>query len=130
MVSIKSSDLTFSLIGKPKDGLPSLKLPTNLNVMLRFLLYFKCEKLSKQKSINRTCDEVVLRWKKVAEDSTTGYTIQSKLSKLWENYRTIQACGKRSSDEKNKTSDEYRQKLKSLFDIAKPDIEYKLSKMD
>ena len=108
MVSTRSSDLTFPLIDKPKDGLPSLKLPTNLDVMQRFLYYFKCENLSNQKSINRTFDEVVLLWKKVAEGSTGGYTcyvslntIESKLSKLWENYRTIQAWEKRSSDEKN-----------------------------
>ena len=60
MVSTRSTDVAFPLIGKPIDRLSSLKLPTNLEKMQRFLYHFKCDKLSKQKSINRTCDEVVL----------------------------------------------------------------------
>ena len=63
MVSTKSADLDFPLLGKLKDRLSSLKLPTNLNMMQQFVYYFTCEQLNKQKSINRTCDEVVLLWK-------------------------------------------------------------------
>ena len=60
MVSTRSTDVAFPLIGKPIDRLSSLKPPTNLEKMQRFLYDFKCDKFSKQKSINRTCDEVVL----------------------------------------------------------------------
>ena len=59
MVSTRGSDLEFPLLGKPREMLSPLKLPTILEVMQRFLHYFKYEKLSKQKSINRTCDEVI-----------------------------------------------------------------------
>ena len=94
--------------------------------MQRFLYHFKCDKLSKQKSINRTCDEVVLLWQKVADGSTPGYTcylsvnsIKTRINTLWEEYRTTQAWGKRSSEEQSKTSKNFKEKLKSLFDIAK-----------
>ena len=125
MVSTRSADVAFPLIGKPIDRLSSLKLPTNLEVMLRFLYHFKCDKLSKQKSINRTCDEVVLLWQKVAEGSTPGYTcylnvnsIKTKINTLWEEYRTTQAWEKRSSEEHAKASKNFKEKLESIFDIA------------
>ena len=137
MVSTRSADVAFPLIGKPIDRLSSLKLPTNLEVMQRFLYHFKCDKLSKQKSINRTCDEVVLLWQKVAEGSTPGYTcylsvnsIKTRINTLWEEYRTTQAWGKRSSEEQSKASKNFKEKLESLFDIARPDIEFRLCEDD
>ena len=60
MVSTRASDLELPLLGKSREMGSPLKLPTNLEVMQRFLHYFKYEKLSKQKSISRTCDEVIL----------------------------------------------------------------------
>ena len=94
MVSLRSADVAFPLIGKPIDRLSSLKLLTNLEVMQRFLYHFKCDKSSKQKSITRTCDKVVLLWEKVAEGSTPGYTcylsvnsIKTRFNTLWEEYR-------------------------------------------
>ena len=99
MVSTRSADLVYALLGKPIDRLSPLKLPTNLDVTQEFLYYFKCEKLSKQKSINRTSDEVVFPWQKVAQGSTPGYTcymslntIKTRINLLWEDYRTTQAC--------------------------------------
>ena len=84
MVSTRSADLVYPLFGKPMDRLFPLKLPTNLHVMQRFLYYFKSEKLGKQKSINRTCDEVVLLWQKVAQGSTPGYTRYMSLNAIKE----------------------------------------------
>ena len=101
MVPTRSADIAFPLIVKPIERLFSLKLPTNLEVMQRFLYYFKCDKLSKQKSINRTSDEVALLWQKIAESSTPGYTcylsvnaIKTRINTLWEKYRATQAWGK------------------------------------
>ena len=136
MVSTRFADVAFPLIGKRIDRL-SLKLPTNLVVIKRFLYHFKCDKLSKQKSINRTCDEVVLLRQKVAEGSTPGYTcylsvnsIQTKINTLWEEYRTTQAWGERSSEKQSTASENFKEKLASLFDIAKPDIEFRLCEDD
>ena len=137
MVSTRSADVAFPLIGKPIDRLSSLKLPTNLEVMQRFLYHFKCDKLSKQKSINRNCDEVILLRQKVAEGSTPGYTcylsvnsIKTRINTLWQEYRRTQAWGKRSSEEQSKASKNFKEKLESLFDIAKPDIEFRLCEDD
>ena len=125
MVSTRSADVAFPLIGKPIDRLSSLKLPTNLEVMLRFLYHFKCDKLSKQKSINRTCDEVVLLWQKVAEGSTPGYTcylnvnsIRPKSIRFGKNTGQRKLRGKRSSEEHSKASKNFKEKLESIFDIA------------
>ena len=74
MTSTRSADL------KLKNRLSSLKLLTNLDVK-RFLIQFKCERLSKQKSVNRTCDEVVLLQKKVVDGSTTKYTCSESLTR-------------------------------------------------
>ena len=117
MAFTRSADLKFPLIGKPKDRLFFSKLPTNSDLMQRFLYYFKCEILSKQKSINRTSDEVVLLWQNVAEGSTPGYScVQRKLSIV---QRKLGVRG----DEQTNASKIYMAKLESLFDIAKPDIE-------
>jgi len=51
MVTTRSSDLELPLLGKPRDQLPSLKLPMNLEVMLRFLYFFKCENLRSKKQL-------------------------------------------------------------------------------
>ena len=114
MVSTRSADVAF-LIGKPIDRLSSLKLPTNLEVMQRLL----------------TCDEVVLLGQKVADGSTPGYTchlsvnaIKTRINTLWEEYRATQAWGKRSSKEQSKASENFEEKLKSLFDIAKQDWKF------
>ena len=48
---------------------------------------------------------------------------------LWEDYRTTQAWGK-SSDEQINASKTYHAKLESLFDIARPDIEFRLCEID
>ena len=40
MVSTRSANVAFPLIGKPIDRLSSLKLPTNLEVMQRSLYHF------------------------------------------------------------------------------------------
>ena len=140
MVSTKASDLQFPHLGKPREMLFSLKLPTNLEVMQRFLHYFKYEKLSKQKSINRTCDEVILLWKKVADGSTpdcicymTLHTVKAKMTQLWEEYRATQAWGERCLDKQTNASAyaaQYKEKLNTLFDIAKPDFEHKLCEED
>ena len=102
MVSTRASDLEFPLLGKPREMLYPIKLPTNFEVMQRFLHHFKYEKLSKQKSINRTCDEVILLRKKVANGSTPGYTcymtlnaVKAKMTKLWEEYRATQRLGRK-----------------------------------
>ena len=101
-------------------------------MMQRFLYHFKCDKLSKQKSINRTCDEVVILWQKVAECSTPGYTcylsvnsIKTRINTLWEEYKTTQAWGKRSFEEQSKASKNFKENLESLFDIAKPNIKFR-----
>ena len=49
---------------------------------------------------------------------------------IWEEYRTTQAWGKRSSEEQSKASKNFKEKLESLFDIAKPDIEFRLCEDD
>ena len=49
---------------------------------------------------------------------------------LWEDYRITQALGKRSSEEQTNASKTYHTKLVSLFDIAKPDIEFRLCEID
>ena len=49
---------------------------------------------------------------------------------LWEEYRTTQAWGKRSSEEQSKASKNFKKKLESLFGIAKLDIEFKLCEDD
>ena len=112
-------------------------IPSTTDRFTRPLNHFKCDKLSKQKSINRTCDEVVLWWQKVAEGSTPGYTchpsvnsIKTRINTLWEEYRSTQAWGKRSSEEQSKASKTFKEKLESLFDIAKPDIEFRLCEDD
>ena len=120
--------------------LSPLKLCTNFEVMQRFLHYFKYEKLSKHKYINRTCDEVILLWKKVADGSTPGYicymtlnTVKVKMTKLWEEYRATQAWGERCLDKRTNASAyaaPYKEKPNTLFDIAKPNIEHKLREDD
>ena len=45
---------------------------------------------------------------------------------LWEEYKTTQAWGKRSSEEQSKASKNFKENLESLFDIAKPNIEFRL----
>ena len=62
-ISTRSAGQDFPHLGKQKDRRSSLKLLTNLDVMQRFLYFFKYELLSKQKFISKTCDEVVLLWK-------------------------------------------------------------------
>ena len=76
-------------------------------------------------------------WQKVAEGSTPGYTcylsvnsIKTRINTFWEEYRTTQAWGKRSSEEQSKASKNFKEKLESLFDIAKPDIEFSLCEDD
>ena len=76
-------------------------------------------------------------WQKVAEGSTPGYpcylsvnSIKTRINTLWEEYRTTQAWGKRSSEEQSKASKNFKEKLESLFDIAKPDIEFRLCEDD
>ena len=56
MVSTRSADLLYPLLGKPIDRL--------------------------QKSINRTCDEVVFPWQKVAQGSSFGYTCYMSLNTI------------------------------------------------
>ena len=101
MVSTRSANLVYPLLGKPVDRLSPLTLPTNLDVMQRFLYYSKRKKLSKQKSLNRTSDEVVFPWERVAQSSTPGYTCYMSLNTIkaiinifWDDYRTTQAWGK------------------------------------
>ena len=72
MVCARASDFECPLLGKPREKLFS-KLPRNLEVMQRFIYFLKYEKLSKQISINRTCDKVIPLWKNVADRSTAGY---------------------------------------------------------
>ena len=76
-------------------------------------------------------------WQKVAEGSTPGYTcylsvnsIKTRIDTFWEEYRTTQAWGKRSSEEQSKAFKNFKEKLESLFDIAKPDIEFRLCEDD
>ena len=118
MAFTRFADLEFPLIGKPKNHLFFMKLPTNLNVMQRFLYYFKCERLSKQKLGNRTSDEAVLLWQKVAEGSTPGYscyknlnTIKSRINTLLGKQRTTLAWGKRIYDKQTNASKIYMAKL-------------------
>ena len=70
IVSTKSADLSFSLLSETKDQLFLLKLPAKLDVMLRFLHYFKCEQLSQQKSVSWKCDIIALLWKEVVNKFT------------------------------------------------------------
>ena len=52
------------------------------------------------------------------------------MNTLWEEYKTTQAWGKRSSEEQSKASKNFKEKLESLFDIAKPNIEFRLCEDD
>ena len=49
-------------------------------------------------------------------------TIKARINMLWEDYRTTQAWGKRSSEKQTNAS--------KTFDIAKPDIEFRLCEID
>ena len=80
---------TFSLFGKPKDQLSFLKLPANLELMQRFLIYFKRDKLSKKNSLPGHVTKLFSRGLKVAGSSTAGYvcymclnTIKAKITNL------------------------------------------------
>ena len=95
--------------------------------MQRFLYYFKCEGLSKQKSINRRSDEVVLLWQKVAV--TSGYSCYKykgfEIRSSQELTRSGMSIAQRklgvtkSSNEQANAVKIYMAKLESLFDIAK-----------
>jgi len=60
-------------------------------------------------------------------------TVKARLTKLWEAYRTTQAWGKNNSEERSGAFDsslKFRTTLDVLFDIAKPDIEFRLCEED
>ena len=48
----------------------------------------------------------------------------------WERIQDNASLGKRSSEEHSKASKNFKKKLESLFDIAKPDIEFRLCEDD
>ena len=53
------------------------KIKSNLEAMQKFLIYFKCVKLSEQIIINQTYNNVILFWKKVADGSLSGCLLLS-----------------------------------------------------
>ena len=65
MIASTSKHVNLPIIGKARtEPFSQLKLPTNGEVLQRFIYHLKVLKISKNKATNVACDEVVNSWKK------------------------------------------------------------------
>jgi len=107
-------------------------LPTNRDVIGRFLYYLKIKKYTLKKSLNASYEEVIAVWKKVSDGATPGYTCymsrKTVLKKLTDLYDML----KKAEDAKSAQS--HREKwisyVDKLFDIAKDDVKEHLCDKD
>ena len=50
----------YPLIGKSlDDSFSPLRMPVNKDVLRKFFYHFKVQQLSKQKSVNQTCSDII-----------------------------------------------------------------------
>ena len=137
MASLRSKDLIFPWIGKPRDKvLSQLQLPTSRDVLQRFLHYLKIENLSRSIAVQKTHEEIDFLWKKVSGETTPGYTcylsknaVKNKINKLWDTYKRIQKISPSNPKYKDEKGT-FVSALDTLFDISKPDAKERLTDED
>ena len=141
MTSSRSKDVLLPIIGKARaEEFSQLRLPTRMEVLQRYIYFFKIAKTTKSRAANSTSHEVINLWKKVADGSTSNCTcyktlksVKSKLQNMWNQYDRIRLSLRPNRKHSNKAiaqEQDFRDKLHILFDISKPDAKEHLKDED
>ena len=132
MTSCRSKDVLLPIIGKARaEEFSQLRLPTSLEVLQRYIYFFKITQTTKSSAANSTSPEVINLWKKVADGSNSNYTyyktlksVKSKLQSMWNQYHRIRWSlrpGPKRSIKAIAQEQDFNNTLHTLFDISKPD---------
>ena len=141
MTSSRSKDILLPIIGKARaEEFSQLRLPTRIEILQRYIYFFKIAKTTKSGAANSTSLEVINLWKKVADGSTSNYTcyktlksVKSKLQNMWNQYNRIRLSLRANRKRSNKAiaqEQDFKNKLHTLFDISKPDAKEHLKDKD
>ena len=91
------------------------KLPTNKEVIGRFLYYLKVEKYTVKQAMSESYDKVIAVWKKVADGATSGYTCNINRKTVLKKLNDLYEMLKRAEDPKCARS--HREKWHFCVDI-------------
>ena len=109
------------LIGQPEPKLPERVLPITEQVLQTF--YHHHETNSVSQGLKLTIDELLSIWARARIPTALHQNITSKLKSLVDEYNLLKKNKSRKSDTQRFREEEFKTKLKLLFDISHKDAE-------
>ena len=100
------------------------KLPTNKEVVGRFLYYLKVEKYTVMQATSESYDEVIAVWKKVSDGAASDYICYMSQNTVLKRLNDLYEMLKRVEDPKSARShrEKWHLRVDKLFDITKNDV--------